>query len=202
MRALVFLFAGSVLLSLPAFACINGMREESSQEAELVARQAARKLQKGDFTGAAADAAKVLGNREADPGSKRQARRTLGIAQLRMGEFLAAHGTLQQALKESEGEPVLLARLGEAEVGLARFGEAKQRLEDLKARELLPDADAHLALAKAYLALGSEAKAKEELDAALKQRPDHAGALALKAALEKRVLEKPAAAKKPPPNRS
>ncbi len=198
MRALALLCC--VLLSLPAFACLNGMKETVGPAMELVARSAARKLQSGDWSGAAAEASKVLANKDSQAGAKRQARRTLGIAKLRLGEFLVARETLQQSLKDSEGEPVLLARLGEAEVGLARFVEAKARLEDLKNRELLPDADAHLALAKAYLALGDAPAGKAELEEALKQQPDHAGALALKAALEK-PADAPGA-KKPSPNRS
>ncbi|MBL8956240.1 MAG: hypothetical protein JNK82_36040 [Myxococcaceae bacterium] len=201
MRALPLALAGSVLLSLPAFACLNGMKENAAPEMELMARSAARKLLSSDFSGAAADASTVLQNEGSEPGARRQARRTLGIAKLRLGEFLVARDTLQQSLKDSKDEPTLLARLGEAEVGLGQFKQAKARLEGLKTRDLLPDADAHLALAKAYLALGDAANGKAELDAALKQQPDHAGALALKSA-----LEKPAApaepAKKPSPNRS
>lgn len=198
MRALAL--AGSVLLSLPAFACINGMREKEREapEMDLVARAAAKKLYERDYQGAAADATRVLSHKSSTTLAKRQARRTLGTARLRLGDLEGARTTLLEALKEQADEPVLLSRLGEAEVGLGKNQEAKARLEPLKEQGLLPDPEAHVALAKAYLALGEVAAAKAEVEEALKQQPGHPGATAMKAQLEKASpAAAPGAGKKP-----
>src|SRR5688572_20895429 len=123
MRALIL--AGSVLVSVPAFACINGMNEEEQRPSmDLVARAAGKKLQQKDYQGAAKDAQRVLSSSEAGAGAKKQARRTLGVAKLRLGDLSGAVAALQQALLDSPDEPALLARLGEAEAGLGRNADA------------------------------------------------------------------------------
>lgn len=178
MRALAL--AGCVLLSAPALACINGMNEErQAPTMDLVARSAARKLLDKDYAGAQADAERVLAS-DAQSGLKRQARRTLGTAKLRSGDLEGARTVFTRALEETPDEPALLARLGEAEAGLGKNADAKKHLEPLREKGLLPDPEAHLALAKAYLALGDWASARAEVDAALKQEPSNLAALEMK----------------------
>jgi Tfp pilus assembly protein PilF len=195
MRALAL--AGCVLLAAPAFACINGMNAEDKKrsDSELLVSKAAQKLDDRDYAGALKDAKKVLENDRSTPLAKKTARRVMGLSELRLGQLKEAKAHLLDALKESANEPLLVARLGEAEAGLGQFEEARKRLEELSAKMLLPDADAQVALAKARLAAGDSDGAKKAVAAALEQEPEHAGALAMKAQLEK---PQPANAKKLP----
>jgi tetratricopeptide (TPR) repeat protein len=184
MRALVL--AGCVLMSYPAFACSNGMREEdTSPTPDLMARRANLKLQQRDYPAAMKAANTVLKDNDASAAIKRQARRTLGIAQLRMALYKEAHENLTAALLESPDEPSVIARLGETEEALGQHAEAKGRLEALRAKGMLPDPEAHIALARALFALGEVDGARSELNEALSQEPDNAAALALKAKMDK-----------------
>jgi tetratricopeptide (TPR) repeat protein len=184
MRALVL--AGCVLMSYPAFACMNGMHEEdTSPTPDLMARRANLKLQQRDYPGAVKAANTVLKDNNASAAIKRQARRTLGVAQLRMALYKEAHENLMAALLESPDEPSIIARLGEAEEALGQHAEAKGRLEALRAKGMLPDPEAHIALARALFALGEVDGARSELNEALAQEPDNAAALALKAKMDK-----------------
>lgn len=179
-------------MAAPAFACINGMNAEDKQRAdsELLVSKAAQKLDDRDYSGALKDAKRVLENELATSLAKKSARRVIALSELRLGELKDARRHLLEALKESPNEPQLVARLGEAEVGLGQFEEARKRLEELSAKLLLPDADAQVALAKARLAAGDSEGAKKAIAAALEQEPEHAGALAVKAQLEKPVTKK------------
>jgi uncharacterized protein HemY len=131
-------------------------------------------------------ATQVVNDPSADPRTVRQARRTLGVAQLRMALFTEARQTLTAALADDPDEPVLTARLAEAEEGLGLHNDAKSRLEPLRMKGLLPDADAHVALARALYGLGETGPARIEVDQALASEPDHPGALGLKQQLDKK----------------
>jgi tetratricopeptide (TPR) repeat protein len=184
MRALIL--ASCVLMSYPAFACMNGMHDEDmSPSADLMARRANQKLQQRDYPGAVKAANTVLKDNNASAAIKRQARRTLGVAQLRMALYKEAHENLMAALLESPDDPQIIARLGETEEALGQHAEAKGRLEALRAQGMLPDPEAHIALARALFALGEVDAARNELNEALAQEPDNAAALGLKAKMDK-----------------
>lgn len=186
MRAL--LFAGSVLMSLPAFACVNGMNEEDTRksEADKLLAQAATKLDDRDYTAGLKSATAALEHRQASPATKRLARRLVGKARLKLGHFSEAAAAFRTCLEEapSPNDPLLTARLAEAEVGMGKNAEGRARLESLNDSDLLPDADARVALARARFATGDTPGAYTALKAALDQEPDHAGALALKKHLD------------------
>src|SRR5258706_16371836 len=99
MRALIL--AGSVLLSFPAFACMNGMRDaDHTPSVDLVARRAVMKLQRGDYLAAVKDANTVLNDKDASGPLKHQARRTLGFAQIKLALYKDAIETLTVAHRE------------------------------------------------------------------------------------------------------
>lgn len=193
MRAL--LLAGSVLLSLPAFACANGMQlEDRRPSPELFARKAVIKLRDGDYLGAVKDAQAVLADKDASAPIKHQAKRTLGFAQVKLALYQDAVGTLKGARQEDLEDPAVAARLAEAQDALGQHAEAKALLVPLREKDLMPDAHAHVVLARVLNALGETAGARNEIEAALSQEPDLAEAKTLKAALDQ--------AQKTRPNRS
>lgn len=154
------------------------------------ARAAVTKLEQKDWKGAAAAASAVLKNKGAAKDAKHIARRSLGTAQLRLGHVKEAKQTLLAALLESPDDRHSIARLGECEEALGLHREAKARLENLKTKATLPDADAHLALAKALWALGEERPARAALDEAIALLPDHPGVVELKAKMDKEKKNK------------
>jgi tetratricopeptide (TPR) repeat protein len=186
MRMRAVALVASVLVSLKALACENAMDTEDMQQFKSHAwvMSAQKMLDEHHFAGAEKAARNALFFRVATPVTVRQARRVLAIA-LRLGEYKEARAGLLLALKDSPDEPLLIARLAEAELGLGRIAEARKKLEDLSSRLLLPDADAQVALANARLAEGAREAALEAVKAALQQEPKHPAALAFKAQLER-----------------
>jgi tetratricopeptide (TPR) repeat protein len=149
------------------------------------ARAAVIKLEQKDWKGAQAAAAAVLKNKGASKDAKHIARRSLGMALLRMSHLKEAKQTLLAALLESPDDPYTIARLGECEEAMGLHREAKARLENLKTKAALPDVDTHLALARALYALGEEKAARMALDEAISQMPDYPGVVELKAKMDK-----------------
>ena len=186
----LFALVAVISSSLPAFACINGMREEDTAkaEAEQLLAKAADRFDHRDFTASLSFARQALESRAAGPPTRRQARRLIGKSQLRLGHFADAKKTLLQCLDESGSpdDPGLLARIGEAEVALGKTAEGRARLEKLAEADLLPDADARVALASARFSAGETVGAYAAVKEALDQEPAHTGALALKKLLDQK----------------
>lgn len=191
MRPLAFV----CVISAPALACYNGMLiAEMHERFVSTATQAAHALFKKDYDGALAKAQWVLDSRagrEAEgvrvfptAGTLKQAQRTKAIALVRLARHAEAMVALKTALAEAPEDPVLLSRLGEVKVAKGEDRAAKELLEPLAQKDLLPDADAHLALARALHNLGDTAGASKELASALHQEPDHIGARALRGVLD------------------
>lgn len=76
------------------------------------------------------------------------------------------------------------ARLAEVRVGLKKHAAAKPVLEALAREDLMPDADAWVALAQAREAASDVKGALVAVATALQRAPRHAGALALKKSLQ------------------
>jgi tetratricopeptide (TPR) repeat protein len=119
------------------------------------------------------------------------ARRVAGVALLRLGRSDEALMYLSHAAREFKNEPYVLAKLGQAELGAGKTAEGKARLEALEKKQLLPDADSQVALARARLADFDHAGALAAVSSALGQDPKHAPALALKASLASQLEAKP-----------
>ena len=186
MRAL--LLTGSVLCSLPALACENGMNEadQMKDRADALVARAGQQLDERDYRGAADSATQAINRSATRPASRRLARQLLAKARLKLGEFAEARSQFLKCLDEAAApdDPVLLARVGEAEVGQGKLAEARARLEPLAAADLLPDGDARVALGRARAGLGDAVGAYAMVRSALEMEPGHPGALALKKQLD------------------
>jgi tetratricopeptide (TPR) repeat protein len=163
------------LFSFPAFA------DEPGEAAE---RAAEDKLEGQEWTAAAAQAEGVIKLKSAPANVKRHAKRTYGIAQLRLGRAKEARENLLAAVAQDSNDTLAAMRLGEAEEALGLHREAKGRLEAVRMKIQL-DAHAHVALANAAYAVGDFRAARTELDEALTLEPDNGGALALKQRMDK-----------------
>lgn len=194
MKRLLFhvVTAMTLLAASPAFPCVSSMRVHrrpinvANADRQLMDR--AREHLAAGRNEEALVAAETLLDEERPgqpvPELRKWALRVAGLSSLRLDRFEDAVSYLEQALQEFDDEPYLAAKLGEAEVGAGQLDEGLARLESLAADDLLPDADAHVALAQARLAKGDSGGALEAVNAALVQQPEHAGALTLKEQLE------------------
>jgi tetratricopeptide (TPR) repeat protein len=99
-------------------------------------------------------------------------------------DFVKARRGLDTASKAVGNDPLqqdIAFTRGELELAAKDGPEAIKAFK--RAAELAPTARAHFGLARAYEMSGDHAKAKEEVNLALKASPNDAGALALRAAL-------------------
>lgn len=187
--AVLLISTATFLLHAPsAHACGNSMREH--QELHLVDHESYLRAAKQHFASgkdrrALKSAELAMKSREA--GIQKEARKVGGLAALRMGRYQKAMVHLEKAAKLSGDMPVLLARLGEAEVGAGKYDVALARLQTLEEQGLLPDADAYVALGKARAHNGDVDGALKAVGQALEKNSAHKGALALKAKLEKKA---------------
>ncbi len=116
-----------------------------------------------------------------------------GIAHLRLGNVVDARSFLRQAQRHFDDDAVVAARLAEAEVATDWPQRARDLLEPLAKADLMPDADAWTALAKARRKTGDEEGARQALERALAMDASNTAAKAL----QQELAPKPEAPKAP-----
>lgn len=182
---LLVLCLPSLLVAERALACINGQELERKPPDTLLA-QARRAYQAGRFTEAASKSALAL----SAPGSEAERRslwRTHGLSCLKIGNLERALESLS-SLAQTTKEPFVHVKLAEAQLRAAAKenrvdATALASLEAYAKRELVADADALTALARARLDSGDSAGAKAACQRSLAIEPSHAEAKALRSTL-------------------
>lgn len=198
MRPLPAAAALCLTLAAPAaLACGNAMREHRIRMmGELRAAHDARQkdLQerlpenldranaayaKGDYKAALAAAREVLELEKLDPVAKKRARKIGGQAALKLEKWAEAVRYLEPLGREPDASPFFRARLAEAMGNAGRRDQALRIFRELQQAELMPDADAWVALAR--LQVDDKLALWTAIEKALERDPKHKGALALQA---------------------
>jgi predicted Zn-dependent protease len=131
----------------PAAACLNGVVMELDEAVKAVAR-AEKDLERGQYT-------QVLLSLDADHYKVgdpllRKIETLQAVARLRLGKSRVAERELRRLLRREPDSPYLLTRLAESLAG--RSGddpiEAWRILDQLEAKDLIPDADGYATLAR------------------------------------------------------
>lgn len=182
MRAFLSVLVLAAVVAPSAFACVNGMRMEDRKSADLVAR-ANTAYREGSFAKALLTAEAALDRPGLSEAERRGLLRVKGLAGIKTGEFDKAISALK-SLSELRMEPFIEVKLAEAQLRKgdssgATDGVAAARLEKLANDNLLSDADAWTALARARARLGNVEGAKAACEAALKVQPGHPEATTL-----------------------
>jgi hypothetical protein len=176
------------LVAWPALACLNSMEEERRYEqtvfGETGARQALWLLKDGQYEKALRQADHVVATTRPSALALRILARVRAIANVRLARHTQARKWLPAAMAGYPDDPVLVAALAECEVDAGEMKKALDRLESLSARDLLPNAQAHLALARARHATGDAAGARTEVEATIHLDPSSVGARALRGVLD------------------
>jgi predicted Zn-dependent protease len=148
----------------PARACLNGVLMERDEAIKRVAR-AEKDLERAHYR-------RVLRSLDADEylvdeALLRKIETLKAVAQLRLGRKRAAEVTLRRLLRRTPEDPYLRTRLAESLAG--RTGddpiEAWRILDELEARDLIPDAQGYATLAR----LRERAKDREGRDRAVEE---------------------------------
>jgi tetratricopeptide (TPR) repeat protein len=118
--------------------------------------------------------------------------RIAGESALKVKDYARAEAWLQPLAAGPRATAYYKARYAEALVGLRSFERARDSLEPLARGDLMPDAPAWVALARARQATGNKAGAIDAVKSALERDAQNGEALALKGELEQ-VAPKPSA---------
>jgi hypothetical protein len=176
------------LIALPALACLNSMEAERRYDAmmngETGAQQALWLLKDGQYDKALRQADHVIATYRPSTLASRMLARVRAISNVRLARHTEARKWLPAAMAAYPDDPVLIAALAECEVDAGEMKKGLDRLESLFARDLLPNAQAHLALARARHATGDAAGARAEVEATLHLDPSSVGARALRGVLD------------------
>jgi tetratricopeptide (TPR) repeat protein len=196
------------LAAPPVWACINGMKQHNSgyapdrpvakkpkappKESDKLLKDANDKFLAGDWAAAKVVAGQAV--QATEPGSLDHVRalRIAGESALKVKDYTRAEAWLQPLAAGPRATAYYKARYAEALVGLRSFERARDSLEPLARGDLMPDAPAWVALARARQATGNKAGAIDAVKSALERDAQNGEALALKGELEQ-VAPKPSA---------
>lgn len=196
MRHLSAAAALCLTLAAPAaLACGNAMREHQIRMmGELRAAHDARQKDlkqrlpenldranaayaRGEYRVALEAAREVLEVKQLDPVTRRRARKIGGQAALKLQRWAEAVRYLEPLDKGPDASPFFRARLAEAMGNAGRRDQALRIFNELQKAELMPDADAWVALAR--LQVDHKLALWTAIEKALERDPKHKGALAL-----------------------
>jgi tetratricopeptide (TPR) repeat protein len=187
----------STLAAPAALACGNALREHQIQMmGELRAAHDARQKDlkerlsenldranaayaRGEYQVALEASREVLELEKLDPVVKRRARKLGGQAALKLQRWAEAVRHLEPLDNGPDASPFFRARLAEAMANAGQRDKALRIFFQLRHAELMPDADAWVALAR--LEVGNQLALWTAIEKALERDPSHKGALALRA---------------------